>query len=251
MESNLLNKLVVTLLLLVFTICAFSQELVEMKVAYKNGEIEIFHVLKTDSTIMHGNYQKYFDKKRICIDGSFNMGKKDSTWTTYFSFNKLIQTQGNYKEDKRVGEWSFYNDKGELEQKYNFSKNEISYFKNEFSDTAYKTRIYQNNDTIDAHIERPPLYIGGNYQLFKQIRNNMKYPTFAKEQDIQGRVILVFIINENGKATNISILKGVHPTLDKESLRIIESIKDNWVPAINNGKKVASQMILPLTFTIQ
>lgn len=251
MESKLLNKLVNTMLLLAITICTYSQELVEMKVAYKNGEIEIFHVLKTDSTIMHGNYQKYFDKKRICIDGYFKNGEKDSTWTTYFSFNKLVHTQGNYQKDKQFGEWSFYNDKGALEQKYNFTTKEITYLKNEYADTSFKINIYMKRDTLAVHPDRPPLFIGGNYQFYSLINNNMKYPTIAQEQEIQGRVIMEINIDEYGRAINFRVLKGLHPAIDKEALRLVELFKDNWVPATYNGVNVASRMILPLNFILQ
>lgn len=90
---------------------------------------------------------------------------------------------------------------------------------------------------------------GGFSALVKYIASNLKYPKDAAEKNIQGKVILEFVIGEDGTITNIEILKSAHPSLDAEAIRVISSMP-KWIPAKREGYEIAEKYCLPVTFVI-
>jgi len=99
-------------------------------------------------------------------------------------------------------------------------------------------------------VEQMPLFPGGDAELLKFIGENTNYPDSAKTKGIQGRVIVRFIVNTEGKAEGASILKGVDPYLDAEALRVISTL-----PAFNPGKQGGTPVnvwyMVPITFTLK
>ena len=71
----------------------------------------------------------------------------------------------------------------------------------------------------------------------------------AKENDIQGTVYVKFVINEKGKVTNVGLLRGVDPLLDKEAIKVIENLPD-WKPGKQSGKNVKVSMQVPIKFQL-
>jgi protein TonB len=77
----------------------------------------------------------------------------------------------------------------------------------------------------------------------------MNYPQDALEGAIQGKVYIGFTVLEDGSIANTNVKRGVHTSLDKESIRLIQSMP-KWEPAESNGKKVASEYTLPVYFRL-
>jgi TonB family protein len=98
-------------------------------------------------------------------------------------------------------------------------------------------------------VEKMPNYPGGDKELMKFINDNIKYPEDAKAENIQGRVILRFVVNTEGKAEAVSVLKGVHPKLDAEAVRVI-SLLNGWTPGMQGGKPVNVWYSIPVTFNL-
>ena len=105
------------------------------------------------------------------------------------------------------------------------------------------------NEAIFVVVEQMPTYPGGNVELMKFIKDNIKYPEEAKTGKIEGRVILKFAINTEGKAEAITVLRGVHPLLDAEAVRVI-SLLSGWKPGIQGGKAVNTWYSVPVTFSL-
>ena len=78
----------------------------------------------------------------------------------------------------------------------------------------------------------------------------MKYPSAAVENGIQGKVLVNFVIDEEGKVTDVSVRKGVHPLLDAEAVRVIEASPD-WKPGRVEGRKVRSEISLYVEFRLK
>lgn len=97
--------------------------------------------------------------------------------------------------------------------------------------------------------EHMPEFVGGTEGLFKFLGTEMKYPKEAKQVGIEGKVFVQFVVNKKGEVTNIKILKGIHPLLDKEAIRVVEKMP-NWKPGKQNGKTVSVKYNLPLSFKI-
>ncbi len=95
-------------------------------------------------------------------------------------------------------------------------------------------------------VEKMPMFPGGDVELLKFISEHAQYPAEAKASNIQGRVILNFIVNTNGKVENIKVLKGVHPLLDAEAVRVVGLLPD-FIPGTQGGKpmNVYYQVFVP------
>ena len=81
----------------------------------------------------------------------------------------------------------------------------------------------------------------------KYIRDNMRYPQAALENNIQGRVIVQFVVGKDGNVTNVQVLKGVDRLCDQEAVRVIESMP-RWIPGKHNGQAVRVYYRVPVTF---
>lgn len=98
-------------------------------------------------------------------------------------------------------------------------------------------------------LEDKPEFPGGEAALLKWIAQNTKYPEMAKENGIQGRIFVGFVIDKAGKVTEVKILRGVDPYLDKEALRVVNSMP-SWTPGKQRGKPVKVSYQVPIKFTL-
>ncbi len=89
----------------------------------------------------------------------------------------------------------------------------------------------------------------GEATVMNHIIKNIRYPALERENDIQGRVMVTFIIDEEGNIIDVDIFKGVSPGLDRESIRVISSLP-KAKPATKNGLKVPSRYYVPVSFKL-
>ncbi|NLT03473.1 MAG: energy transducer TonB [Bacteroidales bacterium] len=115
-------------------------------------------------------------------------------------------------------------------------------------DSLYN-QICPNNSTIFSEPERLPQFPGGEDELIAFLIKNIEYPSECKEQRIQERVIVKFIIDESGKIICPFICRSIHPALDKEALRIVALMPD-WKPASNKNMPCMSCFTLPILFKL-
>jgi len=99
-------------------------------------------------------------------------------------------------------------------------------------------------------VEEMPLYPGGEAELLNFIAMNTQYPEGAKADTIQGKVIVRFIVNTEGNTEGISVLKGVHPLLDAEAMRVVK-LFTGFKPGMQGGKAVPVWYMVPINFTLQ
>ena len=86
-------------------------------------------------------------------------------------------------------------------------------------------------------VEDMPEFPGGELALRKYIAENVRYPEQAKENDIQGTVYVRFVVDTDGSVKNVEVLRGVDPLLDKEAIRVVQSLP-KWKPGKQRGKAV-------------
>lgn len=99
-------------------------------------------------------------------------------------------------------------------------------------------------------VEEMPMYPGGDVELLKYIGEHTQYPEVAKENNIQGRVIVRFCVTAKGGVSQVSILKGVDPELDKEAIRVVSELPA-FKPGKQGGKPVPVWYMVPITFTLK
>ncbi len=90
----------------------------------------------------------------------------------------------------------------------------------------------------------------GKVELMNFIANEIKYPIIAAESGITGRVYVSFVVNAKGKVEDIKIIRGVHPALDKEAIRVISVLPD-FSPGKQRGKPVKVQYSVPINFVLR
>ncbi|MFP5470945.1 MAG: energy transducer TonB [Bacteroidia bacterium] len=95
-------------------------------------------------------------------------------------------------------------------------------------------------------------YPGGTTELYKWLNNEVKYPAIAKDNGIQGKVYVRFVVEKDGSIGEAFVqnVGKTHPSLEKEALRVVKSMK-KWIPAQNNGKVVRSWFNLPVNFKLK
>jgi TonB family protein len=98
-------------------------------------------------------------------------------------------------------------------------------------------------------VEQMPSYPGGDKELLNFIKNNTRYPEEAKSEKIQGRVILRFVVSAEGNTEAVSVIKGVHPLLDTEAIRVVGMLT-GWKPGMQGGKAVNVWYMAPVTFSL-
>lgn len=109
-------------------------------------------------------------------------------------------------------------------------------------DTPEKEDAYENADKM-------PQYPGGDMELIKFIASNTQYPEAAKLDKAEGRVIIRFIVNTKGNVEKPVVLKGIHPSLDNEALRVVNTLK-GFIPGSQEGKPINVYYNLPITFSL-
>lgn len=105
-------------------------------------------------------------------------------------------------------------------------------------------------DYVFLIVEDPAEFPGGDRGLYKYISNSVRYPVIAQENGIQGKVYVKFVVNELGNVSNGEILRGVDPSLDKEALRVINSLP-KFKPGKQRGKPVKVFYNAVISFQLQ
>ena len=99
-------------------------------------------------------------------------------------------------------------------------------------------------------VEEMPEFPGGMAECLKFLAKNIKYPTIAQENGVQGRVIVQFVVNQDGSIVDPVVVRSVDPYLDKEALRVIKMMP-KWKPGKQRGKAVRVKYTVPVTFKLQ
>lgn len=99
-------------------------------------------------------------------------------------------------------------------------------------------------------VEQMPMFPGGDGALMGYLRDNIHYPTVAAENGVQGRVVVGFVVERDGSITDVNILRGVDPSLDREAMRVVKSMP-KWTPGKQNGSAVRVKYQVPVSFRLQ
>ena len=112
--------------------------------------------------------------------------------------------------------------------------------------------LAERKDTINVYdcVEQMPSFPGGSQKLKEFIEENLRYPKELEETCVQGRVIVRFIVERNGKLSNVKVVKSVDPALDKEAIRIVK-LMPRWIPGRQNGITVRVKFYIPIIFRLK
>ena len=102
-------------------------------------------------------------------------------------------------------------------------------------------------DEVFIAVEVNPEYPGGTNAMMKFLADNTKYPVDAVKDNISGRVICSFVVDKDGSLRDVTVLRGVSPSLDAEAVRVIKSMP-KWKPGKQKGQEVKVKFTLPVVF---
>lgn len=104
-------------------------------------------------------------------------------------------------------------------------------------------------DEVFNVVEVMPSFPGGSSKFNEFISQNLKYPKKALRANVEGKVIVSFIVEANGNLSDIEVVKGIGYDCDEEAVRVLLTTPD-WIPGQQMGRNVKVRVLLPLTFAI-
>ena len=118
-----------------------------------------------------------------------------------------------------------------------------------FSSFAYNEEAMPSYEVVSQIEEELPSFMGGDANAFSRwVNAHLKYPEIAKEYGLQGRVLIRFIVDIDGSVTDVKVLEGADPFLDKEAVRVVSS-SPKWTPGTQNGKPLRVSYTFPVVFS--
>ena len=193
------------------------------------------------------------DTNRVKLMRYYASGKQKSE-VNYINFNKkildglssnwseegILTSEAEYVNNKLNGSFKTYWENGKLKRSDRY-ENDQFVSGNCFSSTG--------KDTSYFPYEQRPVYPGGTAEISKYVSNAVKYPAEARRKEIQGRVMVQFSVNEDGKLGDFKVTQKVEPMLDEEALRVIKNMPD-WQPGKIDGKPAKFLYALPVIFML-
>ena len=120
-------------------------------------------------------------------------------------------------------------------------------------DTSEETEVIRGgkepvSKILGEIVEQMPAYPGGTSALMKFLAENIKYPSTC--ENVQGKVVCTFYVEEDGSVSEINVAKSVHPQLDAEAVRVL-SLMPKWIPGKRNGELTKIKYTFPITFRLE
>ena len=205
-----------------------------------------YGVPQFENTIINnedGSYPKF--ETTDAIDPVTNKSHKQIAITN-FNADSTPNNHIQMNEEKNSGDGNSYS-----VEPFSISTGENNKTKVSSNDLKVKiTFPAEEKDSIYNKTEVMPEFPGGMEAMTKYLSENLKYPEQAKEKNIQGRVLVSFIVEKSGSISNVKVVKGIGGGCDEEALRVIKAMP-KWKPGMQNGKKVRVNFAIPISFKLQ
>jgi protein TonB len=110
-------------------------------------------------------------------------------------------------------------------------------------------KITEQSDVPLVVVDQMPQFPGGEKEMMRFIKFNLHYPASAQENGVQGTVILNFVVDREGKITNIKVIRGIGFGCDEESIRVLQKMP-LWSPGKQRGQTVLVSFTMPIRFVL-
>jgi periplasmic protein TonB len=174
---------------------------------------------------------------------------KNGDYTTYhYGFR---DTMGRYANNIRIGKWILFSPANTVVKELNYDQGVLA---GELDSANWHQKlpfpeIPDSTSPTDSKVEFEATFKGGQQEWLHYLIHNLHYPERASEGRIQGVVVVGFAVDQQGKISKPQIIRSVEYSLDKESLRLINTSPD-WTPAAQNGQFVRSYKYQPISFRV-
>lgn len=251
MEKRSLILLVAILCFPTFGFCQSSNTVIKTRENGNPRYTEIFYVLKSDTSIRHGSYQRLGFNDEIILSGNYANGKKDSIWVEYLRFSTTVLSKGHYRGGERVGIWEYFDNKGQIQLKYDYDNRQSVYCRKVEEGNVSEMFVKMDSNVVSLRLQRDPFFNGDDSQLWKFLSSNINNAARLPQSGLKGTVYVSFFIDPSGHAFGHQILRGVSEELNQEAMRVVKLIPDDWIPGIVDGKLVTAQYHIPVRFNVK
>lgn len=209
-----------------------------------------------------GYVVEYFDNDRIRIEigeySSLSPAIRNGRFGCYYK-NGAKKSECSYVRDSLNGDAVLYYENGVVQEKSTYVRNLKEGLSMEYMEDStlvvtkeykhgvvikekYPFRLATDSTNFDSDIVKNkdlilPHFPNGDDAMTKFIDKNLVYPSEARRQEIHGEVITQFVVEADGRLTDIQVIQSVHPLLDNEALRVA-NLMPKWVPALKKGKPI-------------
>ncbi len=222
--------------------------------------------------VLHGETKEWYDNGNLWFEGNYTDGKKDGEWKYYDFEHGYMDQFGAFANNEKEGEWQGLDSLGKQRFIYNFRQGkkhgECLTFKD--GEPIIK-EVFEFGILIDEEIMDEAALPGEHVQpffsscasenkseqkkctekeLLTYMYTNLRYPTIARENGLEGKAFFSFVINKDGILEQIKTKRGLSTEINNECIRLIKSLP-SWDPGTHNGKKVKVQYVLPVRFKLQ
>jgi TonB family protein len=156
--------------------------------------------------------------------------------------------KGQYENNARVGVWEFYDHRGDLEQKIDFTKQEVVFSK-PFKPLT-KSWLLENGELKEYTLGTPPVVIGGMSAVARLITRMIRYPAKARKGGHMGDVTISATITKEGTMIDEKIETGPGHGLDEEALRVVQALNEEWFPLTIEGVARDARIFMVITFRL-
>ena len=223
-----------------FRIKTFTEDGYFEKDYFKSGQLQSEgYYLNGETAIPHGPFTYYFENGEIRTESNYGKEGIDGESRTFYSSGKLYYSE-QYSSNKLQGKRIVYYENGNLKREEVF-RNDIL-----ISSSCFKI---DGSPDIYFPFRQLPEFIGGEAARIQFLVDNIIYPKKARRNNIMGVVYLSFNVSEEGEVEGVKILRGVHPLLDAEALRVVKKMP-KWKPCKVDGRSTRVKFNMPIKFTL-
>lgn len=120
----------------------------------------------------------------------------------------------------------------------------------EFTPVETIEEVVEKEEEIFVFVEEQPSFPGGDEELYKFLAENIQYPALARENNVEGKVFVQFVVEKNGSITQVKLVKDIGSGCGQEAMRVVKSMP-KWKPGKQRGTAVRSQFTLPIRFKLR
>ncbi len=222
-------KILITLCVILISINCFAQyDTIRVQYATKN-EIDSFK----------NGYYIYSDSLNfITSEGKYISNEAEGKWKYFYPQSTQLWYKKNFINGIPHGNPSSYYLSGELKRTEEYEEGEVVYG---------QCFDLQGNEIEHTPFAKMPIYIGS---VSQHLINNLRYPDYAKDNNIMGKVTIRFVVNEDGFLSDAKVLKGIGGGCDQEAIRVINLMK-RWKPGIKDDVPVKVYFNQTITFSLE
>jgi len=265
-----MNKIIGVSIILLLTVIGYSQnDTTTIYVDFKGKEIsksEAKYISKRFNKEGEWVVNNYYLSGELQMIGTYKSKKykeRQGLFKYYYKNGKL-KSEGTYENDKRNGNWTSWEQTGGIHKKGKYVKGEFNGIINWYYE-GYLCSVekYQSGEMIkytfydkegnklpeNIEYEQKPEYPGGIDNLLHYIKESVKYPIEAKSHNIEGKVLVEFVINRQGKIINVKAKNEVNKLLENEAIRVIQNMQ-NWKPGKQRNIPVNVKYTIPVSFNL-